>query len=181
VEEVINLSKVKFLGGIGSIILFLAFTFPFSLWMLLNNLVGFVLVAMAIFNLEKETKSNGITAKFIIGSLISLGVILLIFLFIFFGLITLSFIKTKKIWLTIFVGGMLLIWVLFILGNYLIKKSYDKIAQITKEKKFAMAGLFYLVGAITSTTFFIGIFFYFLSRIFQVLAFFSLPNELKRE
>jgi uncharacterized membrane protein len=94
--------------------------------------------------------------------------------------------------------------VLVVVGIYLIKKSYDKIASITKEKKFALAGFFnfirpiswivvYFIFALFGTTYDLDILgplfqviivdfiLSFVSQIFAILAFFSLPDELKRE
>jgi len=176
-EEVINLKQIKLLGGIGSILSFLVFIPHLGLWI---RLAGFILISIAIFNLEKETKSRGIFAKFIFGSLISVAIVLLVFVFLLLGIGILAFMRAKGTALIIVVGGLLLVWLLFILGNYLIKKSYDGIAQITKEKNFARAGSFYFLGAITSIIL-VGFVLNFVARILEILAFFSLPDELKRE
>jgi len=180
-EESINLKQIKILGGVGSILSLLG-NVPQVGFLL--GLVGFILVLIAIFNLEKATREKGIFSKFLIGSLISwLGVFaIFVFFFVFVVLSPAAAFAWEKVkgFLPLIVLFFLFFWVLIIFGSYLIKKSYEKIAKITKEEKFAQAGFFNFIGAITLIVL-VGFVLSLVSEIFAILAFFSLPEELKRE
>jgi uncharacterized membrane protein len=201
-EESINLKQIKILGGVGSILSLLGGMVPVVGFLLF--LSGFIMVLVAIFKIEKVFKEKGIFSKFLIGYLF-------FWLFGFFLIVLILWGSLIPEWgekpeallqfipLFLFSG-----WVLVIVGSYLIKKSYDKISSITKEKKFALAGFFnfirpiswivvYFIFAHFGTTYDLDILgplfqviivdfiLSFVSQIFAILAFFSLPDELKRE
>jgi uncharacterized membrane protein len=180
-EESINLKQIKILGGVGSILSLLGGLPQVGSLLALS---GFIMVLIAIFNLEKSLKEKGIFSKFLIGSLLSWFVSFVISLsliaFILLAPAAISLWTKAKPFLLLIILFFLFCWVLIIFGSYLIKKSYEKIAMLTKERKFAQAGFFNFIGAITLIVL-VGFILSCVGQIFAILAFFSLPDELKRE
>jgi len=180
-EESINLKQIKILGGVGSILSLLGGLPQVGP---LLSLSGFIMVLVAIFNLEKVLKEKGIFSKFLTGSLLSWFVGFIIGLslvaFILLAPAAISLWAKVKPFLPLIILFFLFCWVLIIFGSYLIKKSYEKIAMLTKEGKFSQAGFFNFIGAITMFVL-VGFILSFVGQIFAILAFFSLPDELKKE
>jgi len=72
----------------------------------------------------------------------------------------------------LFIGTLVLI-----AGVWFMKKSYDAITEATGVGSFHTAALMYLIGAVLSL-FFIGYFFILLGAIYEIMAFFGLPEGL---
>ena len=68
-------------------------------------------------------------------------------------------------------------WILLILGTLYLRKSYNSIAEYTKVDLFKTTGLVYFIGAITLIVI-IGIFIIIVAKILEIVAFFSLPENL---
>jgi uncharacterized membrane protein len=120
----------------------------------------------------------------LIGSLLSWFVSFVISLsliaFILLAPAAISLWTKAKPFLLLIILFFLFCWVLIIFGSYLIKKSYEKIAMLTKERKFAQAGFLDILGPLFQVII-VDFILSFVSQIFAILAFFSLPDELKRE
>jgi uncharacterized membrane protein len=173
-EKPVELKQIKLLGGIGSILSLFGSVPRVGL---LISLAGFILVLIAIFNLERATKAKGIFGKFLIGNLLSGIAIAIVAFFVSVILGTLIFLKGNRAILLSSVLFLFFCWILMIVGSYLIKKSFEKIAQVTKEENFARAGFFYFIGSITAIVL-VGFILNFVGTIFEIIAFFSLPEKL---
>jgi uncharacterized membrane protein len=69
-------------------------------------------------------------------------------------------------------------WILFILSAVYLKRSYDMIAARTHAENFKITGLVYLIGAITSIVL-LGFFIMFIARIFEIISYFNLSDEIQ--
>ncbi|WP_372838593.1 DUF996 domain-containing protein [Pyrococcus kukulkanii] len=65
-----------------------------------------------------------------------------------------------------------------IIGSYFRKKSYELIAQYTGVDMFKTSGLLYFIGAILIIVFGIGALIMLVAAILEIVAFFSLPEEI---
>jgi uncharacterized membrane protein len=68
-------------------------------------------------------------------------------------------------------------WILWVIGAIYLRRSYNSIAKHTNVSLFRTTGTVYLIGAIT-TIILIGFVILFVGRIIEVIAYFSLPDEL---
>jgi uncharacterized membrane protein len=79
------------------------------------------------------------------------------------------------------IGGcivaLIVAWVFLILGTLYLRKSYNSIAEHTKVDLFKTTGLVYFIGAITLIVI-IGIFILIIAKILEIVAFFTLPENL---
>jgi len=75
---------------------------------------------------------------------------------------------------------LLVAWVISIIGSYFIKSSFDEISKKTGEKNFKTAGLLLFLGAILLIAFGTGAIVSLVGGIFEIIAFFSLPDELAK-
>jgi uncharacterized membrane protein len=79
------------------------------------------------------------------------------------------------------VGGcfiaLIVAWILLILGTLYLRKSYNSIAEHTKVDLFKTTGLVYFIGALTLIVI-IGIFIIIVAKILEIVAYFSLPENL---
>jgi uncharacterized membrane protein len=79
------------------------------------------------------------------------------------------------------IGIILLIvvaWIVLVIGSYFLKQSYDEISEKTGEKNFKTSGLLFFLGAILLVAFGTGAIIMFIAAIFNIMAFFSLPDAL---
>ena len=68
-------------------------------------------------------------------------------------------------------------WILWVIGAIYLRRSYNSIAKHTNVSLFRTTGTVYLIGALT-TIILIGFVILFVGRIIEVIAYFSLPDEL---
>jgi uncharacterized membrane protein len=69
-------------------------------------------------------------------------------------------------------------WVIAIIAGYFTKSSFDKISEKTGEKNFKTAGLLIFLGSILLVLFGAGTIVLLVGVIFEIIAFFSLPDKL---
>ena len=179
-----DLKKIKTMGGIGSILTLLG-GLPYV--GSLVYLAGEILVLIALWDLKKITQEKSIFKNYLVGVILSsVGVIGLIIgiVLVSVGLIALftreasreSFEGRGMMPLAFSVLILLFSWALFVFGNYLIMKSFKKVTEVTKEEKFATAGLLYFIGALTLILL-VGALISFAGMIVTIVAFFSLPDK----
>ncbi|MCK5031494.1 MAG: DUF996 domain-containing protein [Thermoplasmatales archaeon] len=68
-------------------------------------------------------------------------------------------------------------WILSVIAAIYLRKSYNSIAKHTKVDLFRTTGTVYFIGAIT-TIVLIGFLILFIASIIEIIAYFSLPDEL---
>jgi len=79
-----------------------------------------------------------------------------------------------------FLGGVILAlvvgWIFFIVSSIYLRKSYTAISEKTNVDAFKTAGLLYFIGALT-VIIIVGFIIMFIARIFEIIAYFGLPEE----
>jgi uncharacterized membrane protein len=187
-----KLHEAKILGGIGAL-LSLLFFIPYAGFII--NLVGLVLIFVAVHYIAEETKNHSIFQNYLMNfilqiiAVVAVVVIMIAAFGISGGISWVSTIQEQNItdfdsfWAsfgTFFIGCMLafvIAWVLLILGALYLRKSYNSIAEHTKVDLFKTTGLVYFIGAIT-VIIIIGIFIIIVAKILEIVSFFSLPENL---
>lgn len=70
-------------------------------------------------------------------------------------------------------------WILLILAAVFLRRSFKGVAKYTNVNLFATTGLVYLIGVVT-VIILIGTIIIFVAEILQIIAFFSLPDEIQQ-
>ena len=78
------------------------------------------------------------------------------------------------------IAALLIFWILYLISAIFVKNSYYSIAHHTGVDLFHTTGLLYLIGAATLIIF-IGAIIIFIAKILEIIAFFSLPEELPKQ
>src|SRR6266571_719730 len=73
--------------------------------------------------------------------------------------------------------GWAIAWVFFLVGSIFLKRSYDTVATRLNIGMFHTTGLLYLIGA-ALTIVFVGLIIVFIAEILQIVAFFSIPEQM---
>jgi uncharacterized membrane protein len=188
-----KLSDAKIFGGIGAILMILTAVPTFGI---ILSLVGIILVFIAVKYISDETKDKSIFNNYLYFFIITIiGVVvagaILIYTFLDAGgmsyineLQNLAYSDPMAVFETIqpllmgFIVALVAFWVLMIVSAIFLKKSFDKIGDITNVKLFKTTGLVYLIGALTIIIFGLGLVIILIALIIEIIAFFSLPENL---
>lgn len=186
------LNNAKIMGGIGAILILLGIvpTIGFII-----GIIGFILVLIAVKYISNETKETSIFNNFLYSFIVIIIAIavsgaILVFTFLEAGgmsyiteLQNLAYSDPIEVWNTIqpliigFLVALVILWVLMIVSMIFLKKSYNKIAELTNVKWFNTTGLLFLIGAATIIIG-IGFIIILIAMILEIIAFFSLPDTL---
>jgi uncharacterized membrane protein len=186
------LNNAKTMGGIGAILTLLGIIPSVGFFL---GIIGFILILVAVKYISDETKDKSIFNNFlyffifcIIGVIVT--VIILVITVINAGgityineLQTLAYSKPMDVWnaiqplLTGFLVALLILCVFIIISAIYLRKSYDKIGELTNVKWFGTAGLLFLIGAATLIIG-VGFIIILIAMILEIIAFFSLPDKL---
>jgi uncharacterized membrane protein len=186
------LNNAKTMGGIGAILTLLGIIPSVGFFL---GIIGFILILVAVKYISDETKDKSIFNNFlyffifcIIGVIVT--VIVLVITVINAGgityineLQTLAYSKPMDVWnaiqplLTGFLVALLILCVFIIISAIYLRKSYDKIGELTNVKWFGTAGLLFLIGAATLIIG-VGFIIILIAMILEIIAFFSLPDKL---
>jgi len=192
-DNMVELSNIKTIGKVGALLTLLGGFIPFIGPII--GIVGFVLVLIAVKSISELVKDKDIFKNYLIDFILSIISIVMILVIMLIG-----FIKVGGFtWITSlqdiniqdlstfwdFFGGiieyaiMALIvgWILWVIGAIYLRRSYNSIAKHTNVSLFRTTGTVYLIGALT-TIILIGFVILFVGRIIEVIAYFSLPDEL---
>jgi uncharacterized membrane protein len=189
-----NLSNAKVFGGIGAILALVGILFMPLL------IVGIILVFIAVKYISDEAKDKEIFNNYLYSFILNI-VAWIAILFIFlatFGLIfgfsmfdpsqfsnftdPSSFEENFGVVLGGFAGCIIAFivgWILFIFSAIYLRKSYNSITEHTKVDLFKTTGLINFIGALTIIIG-IGILILLIARIIEIIAFFSLPENLPK-
>jgi len=180
-----DLKTAKLMGGIGAILTLLSFI-PSIGWLL--SIVGFVLVLLAVKTISDEVKESKIFSDYLVAVVLSVVSVLVLFfggIASIFGIMRIFMQGARSMGLRSGVFSafgiillLLVAWVISIIGSYFIKSSFDEISEKTGEKNFKTAGLLLFLGAILLIAFGTGAIVSLVGGIFEIIAFFSLPDEL---
>lgn len=186
------LNNAKTMGGIGAILTLLGIIPSVGFFL---GIIGFILILVAVKYISDETKDKSIFNNFlyffitcIIGVVVT--VIVLVITVINAGgityineLQTLAYSKPMDVWnaiqplLTGFLVALLILCVFIIISAIYLRKSYDKIGELTNVKWFGTTGLLFLIGAATLIIG-VGFIIILIAMILEIIAFFSLPDKL---
>jgi uncharacterized membrane protein len=191
-----KLSEAKIMGGIGALLSLLVFI-PTIGWLI--SIVGLVLVFVAVKHIADETKDHNIFQNYlmnfilIIIAIVAVGAIMISAFGLAGGMSMFTTMQQQNytdfntFWAdfgeqlgTLFIGcilAFLIAWVLLIVGTLYLRKSYNSIAEHTKVDLFKTTGLVYFIGALTFIII-IGVFIIIVAKILEIIAFFSLPENL---
>jgi len=185
-----KLSNAKTFGGIGALLMLIGlFISTFGVIFI----IGLILVFIAIKYIADETNDHKIFDNFLyffVCHIIIVGV------FVGFAIFSLSTIDITNItqiaenitdfssfWAefgTLITGCLLslvIAWILTIIGALFLRKSFNGITEHTKVDMFKTTALVYLIGAATLIII-IGALILLIALILEIVAFFSLPDNL---
>ena len=187
------LNNAKTMGGVGAILTLIGILIPTFGFII--GIIGFILVLIAVKYISDETKDKSIFNNFLyffivaIIAIVVAGVILVI-TFIEAGgmsyireLQNLAYSDPIAVWNAIqplligFLVALVILWILMIVSVIFLRKSYDKIGELTNVRRFNTTGLLFLIGAATLIIV-IGFIIILIGIIFEIIAFFSLPDKL---
>jgi len=188
-----ELSNAKTIGKVGALLMLLGGFIPFIGPII--SIVGIVLVLIAVKSISELFKDKDIFRNYLIDFILSIISIVAIFVIILNGFIKVggfSWINSlQNINITDFstfldyfseiivyvIMALIVGWILWVIGAIYLRRSYNSIAEHTNVSLFRTTGTVYLIGAIT-TIILIGFVILFVGRIIEVIAYFSLPDEL---
>ena len=188
-----DLKNAKILGGIGALLMLVGWIIPTAGFLIV--LVGLVLLFLGVKNIAEETKDNSIFNNYLYYFICTFISIIVVFAVLFYtfatvgGIAYLTSFESVDMtnpsavfdYISPFLVGcavaFLIGWIFVIIGAFYLKKSYDCITDHTKVGLFKTTGLVYLVGAFTLVIG-IGIIIIFIAKIMEIIAFFSLPDNL---
>ena len=188
-----DLGNVKTYGGVGALLMLIGAFIPYAGPIL--SIVGLILVFIAVKSVSELTKDKEIFKNYLYHFIFSIISIVAIFIIILIGfgavggfswITSLQNIEIKDFatfWE--YFGGLigyailalLIGWILGIISAIYLRRSYNSIATNTKVSLFRTTGTVYFVGAIT-TIILIGFIILFVARIIEIIAYFSLPDNL---
>jgi uncharacterized membrane protein len=190
-----ELSNAKVFGGIGALLMLIGL-FASAAGPILG-IIGLILVFIAVKKISELTKDEGIFKNYLLHFILGIITYIVIFVILLLafgaagGFTWISGLETAEI--TDFeslmanfgtmIGGCLVAlvvgWILSILAAIYLRRSYNSIAEHTKVDLFKTTALIYFIGAIT-TIVLIGFLIILIARIIEIIAFFSLPDELPK-
>ena len=187
------LSNAKIIGGIGALLTLIGIIIPSFGFII--GVVGFVLVLIAVKYISNETKDKSIFNNFLYFFIIAIIAIVVagaIFAITFIEAGGVSYINELQnlaysdpiaVWNAIqplligFLVALVISWILMIVSVIFLRKSFDKIGELTNVRRFNTTGLLFLIGAVTLIIG-IGFIIILIGIIFEIIAFFSLPDKL---
>jgi len=165
------MKQIKSLGTIGSILL-LGAIIPVIGPIL--SFAGFVMVIIAVYQISKLSGEKSIFRDYLLS--VILGGVIPVLLASLGGVSVISEInKEGRGLVTIGILAIVAIWLAVIAGGWFLKKSFTKIAEISKVSAFKTTGNLYFVGSILLFLFGVGGILILISLIFQIIAFSSFP------
>ena len=181
-----SLSQAKTLGGVGSLLVLLG-AIPNVGFVL--AIVGFILILVAVKNVSEAISEPKIFNDMIIAVLLAIiglvvfGVIVAVAILSFIGLGNVGTVAPGTLpsglvnGLALLIGGLVVVWVFYLVSAIFLRKSYDRIAMRLNVNMFHTTGLLYLIGA-ALTIVFVGLLIVLIAEILQIVAFFSIPDQL---
>jgi len=180
---VATLRDARLYGGIGSILMLL-FIAPYGY---IIALIGLALVTIAIYTLSKVTATPSIFRNYLIFLLLSMAGVAA---FLVAG--ATAILEVIRIvmeggdpdaLIEAFIGRIIISWLILValatIAAVFLRKSYRSISNALNVGMFSTVGLLYLIGA-AALIVFVGVFILIIALILQIIAFFSIPEELPK-
>jgi len=186
-----KLRKAKILGGIGALLMLIGGIASPGLGCLLGLILLFVAIKYIADTTSDESIFDNYLMHFILTILAVIAVVLIFFYSVggltFFSLLEeTEFTDAQSVydffepyigwWILALVVG----WVFIVISAIYLKKSYESIAEHTNVSMFKTTGKIYFIGAILLIVI-VGILILFIAKILEIVAFFSLPEELPKK
>jgi uncharacterized membrane protein len=179
-----SLGQAKTLGGVGSILVLLSFV-PYAGFAL--AIVGFILILIAVKYISEVIGDTAVFNNMIIAVVLAIVGLVVGGIVVFgavYSLIGLGSIGTTGTisggvvgLIAAIIVGLIIVWIFYLIASIFIKRSYDTVANRLNVGTFHTAGLLYLIGA-ALTIIFVGIIIVFIAEILQIVAFFSIPEQM---
>jgi uncharacterized membrane protein len=181
-----SLGQAKTLGGVGSILVLLG-AIPNVGWVI--AIAGFILILFAVRNVSESLADPTIFNDMIIAVLLAIvglvvfGIIVVAAIFSFLNLGNIGAVTPGTIppgvlgAVGLLIAGLVIVWVFYLVSAIFIRRSYDKIGTRLNVNMFQTTGLLYLIGA-ALTIIFVGLLIVLIAEILQIVAFFSIPEQL---
>jgi uncharacterized membrane protein len=183
-----SLGQAKSLGGVGSILVLIGGFIPSAGFVV--SIIGFILILIAVKEVSDALADKTIFNNMIIAvvlAIVGMVAFVVAVLGALFSLVGLggfsSFMPGTApsagfiAVITSIIIGAVIAWVFFLVGSIFLKRSYDAIATRLNIGMFHTTGLLYLIGA-ALTIVFAGIIIVFIAEILQIVAFFSIPEQM---
>jgi len=183
-----KIHDAKLIGGIGAILMLLGGAAVPAL----GAIIGLVLLFIAVKYIAQDTKNDSIFDNYLMHFICTIIAIVAIFV-IFFASIggftfftamqKVNFQDPQAVWdffkpyIAWWVLGLVIGWIFFVVGAFYLRKSYNSIAEHTKQNLFKTTGTIYFIGAITLIAI-VGILIILIAKIIEIVAYFSLPDQL---
>jgi uncharacterized membrane protein len=181
-----SLGQAKTLGGVGSILVLLG-AIPNVGWVI--AIVGFILILVAVKNVSESLADPAIFNDMIIAVLLAIvglvvfGIVVIAAIFSFLNLGPIGAVTPGTVpagvlgAVGLLIAGLVIVWVFYLVSAIFIRRSYDKIGTRLNVSMFHTTGLLYLIGA-ALTIVFVGLLIVLIAEILQIVAFFSIPEQL---
>jgi len=190
-----ELSNIKTLGGIGSLLLLIGLLVPFAGFIIL--LIGLILTFIAVKTFSEKTKQEDIFKNYlrhfilIIIGIISAIIILSIGFTAVGGIAWVTSIQNVEItdmqtflqYYGDIVGyalcALVIAWICIVISAIYLQRSYNDIAEQTNVALFRTTAKFYLYGSLCMIIL-IGFIIIIIGKIIEIIAYFSLPDDLHK-
>ena len=142
-------------------------------------LAGYILILFAIKNISKILEDKSIFNNMLIASITGIAVAIS-FLILLMRLETDVNMRDMGVLLSMMlpvVIGLLLFWILFIISAIYMRKSYNSMGKRLNVNMFITSAKINLIGSISSIIL-IGFLLFFIAQVLQIVAFFSIPDEI---
>ncbi len=172
-----ELKEVKYLGGIGAILNLVSYAVGGIL-----AIVGYILILIALNKISKIFNDDEVFKKYLYGIILWIVAVLIAIFAVGISFISLLF-SSLDYGLTAvssFLIGIMLFYILLVIGSYFIKKSYEKVSYYTGVDSFRICGLLYFIGTILLIVI-VGVVIIIIAQVLEIVAYFSLPDDLRIE
>ncbi len=162
-----SLSEAKTLGGIGAVLTIIPFI----------SIAGWILILFAVKYISDITSDKPIWDDFLIAAVTAIVGAAAAGAIIFLGFIGAVFTFALSAIAGLIVG-LVIAEIALVISAIFLRRSYEKIAKHLNVNMFNTAALLYLIGAALVIAFGIGFIILFVAEILQIVAFFSIPDQL---
>ncbi len=153
-------------------------------------LIGIVLVILAVSKISKEANDKKIFSNYLINIIPNVVIVVVVVVIAAMTILNqlpdlenIGEMEQEEILDVIapLIAPLLIIFIISYVGSviaaYFLKKSYEGIKERTGVDMFGTVGWMYLIGALL-TIILVGVLILFIARIMEIVAYFSLPDEL---
>lgn len=175
-----DLKNAKLLGGIGAILMFGVLFKKFGTFL---TIVGVILTLIALKDLADKFKRSEIFSNYLIAFILHIVISILFIVGSIASLFALGLTLLFSFRLSVHLGAgfiilLVVLYALYAVSGYFVKKSFDEVSDATKVTHFRTAGLLLFIGAVLLIVFGLGALIALIGYVFEIVAFFSLPDSI---